>query len=78
MGEAYTGPNKAIAEFTLTAGTELPAEIVEFLESQAIPYFLSHTDSPQPVRLLTNTGIYEGSSILAILGSEEFQLDSPI
>ena len=72
MSEAYLGPRKPVAEFTLTAGVELPEEVVTILEEQRIPHYLIHTDSPQPVRLLTGTGIYEGSSIVAILNGPEF------
>jgi hypothetical protein len=70
--EKYTGPQETVAEFTLTAGTELPEEILRVLEARHIPHYLIHTDSPQPVRLLTSTGIYTGRSIEVILNSPEF------
>jgi hypothetical protein len=72
MREAYVAPKRPVAEFTLEAGTRLPDEVIHVLESNQIPYYLAETDSPQPIRLLTSTGIYEGSSIVAILTSPEF------
>lgn len=58
------------ADFILGPGVELPVTVTEYMSTHIVPHELTRTDEENCLRMMTNTGMYDGEdSILTVLAA---------